>query len=252
MEITFLGTGTSQGIPVIGCSCEVCTSADSKDKRLRTSLMVKTGDIRLVIDSGPDFRYQMLRENVKSLDALIFTHEHRDHIAGLDDVRAFNWIQKKAMDLYAEPRVLKEIRDKFLYAFDNSYPGVPRLNLHAIEKANFDINGLSVIPIRLMHYKLPILGFRFGDLSYITDASYIAAEERKKLVGSRYLIVNALRREKHPTHFNLQEALQLIEEVQPEKAYLTHISHQMGTYSDILKDMPDSVIPAYDGLSFVV
>jgi len=252
LEITFLGTGTSQGIPVIGCSCDVCTSADTRDKRLRTSLMVNTGDIRLVIDSGPDFRFQMLREKVKSLDALLFTHEHRDHIAGLDDVRAFNWIQKKAMDLYAEPRVLKEIRDKFLYAFDNSYPGVPRLNLHAVEKAKFDIDGLSILPIRLMHYKLPILGFRFGDLSYITDASYISDEERKKLVGSRYLIVNALRKEKHPTHFNLQEALDLIEEVQPEKAYLTHISHQMGLYSDILKDLPDSVIPAYDGLSFVV
>lgn len=252
MEVTFLGTGTSQGIPVIGCSCGVCTSVDSRDKRLRTSLMVRTGNIRLVIDSGPDFRFQMLRENVKSLDALLFTHEHRDHIAGLDDVRAFNWIQKKAMDLYAEPRVLKEIRDKFLYAFDNSYPGVPRLNLHTIEEARFDIDGLSIIPIRLMHYNLPILGFRFGDLSYITDASYISDKERKKLAGSRYLIVNALRREKHPTHFNLQEALQLIEEVQPEKAYLTHISHQMGLYSDILKDLPDSVIPAYDGLSFVV
>ncbi|MEA1898903.1 MAG: MBL fold metallo-hydrolase [Bacteroidota bacterium] len=252
MEITFLGTGTSQGMPVIGCSCDVCTSVDSRDKRLRTSLMVKTGDIRLVIDSGPDFRYQMLRENVKSLDALLFTHEHRDHIAGLDDVRAFNWIQKKAMDLYAESRVLKEIREKFLYAFDNSYPGVPRLNLHAIEEAKFDINGLSILPIRLMHYKLPILGFRFGDISYITDASYISDEERKKLIGSRYLIVNALRREKHPTHFNLQEALQLIEEIKPEKAYLTHISHQMGLYSDILKDLPDSVIPAYDGLSFSV
>ena len=239
-------------MPVIGCSCDVCTSADSRDKRLRTSLMVKTGDIRLVIDSGPDFRYQMLRENVKSLDALLFTHEHRDHIAGLDDVRAFNWIQKKAMDLYAESRVLKEIREKFLYAFDNSYPGVPRLNLYAIEEAKFDINGLTIIPIRLMHYKLPILGFRFGDISYITDASYISDEERKKLVGTRYLIVNALRREKHPTHFNLQEALQLIEEINPEKAYLTHISHQMGLYSDILKDLPDSVIPAYDGLSFVV
>ena len=252
MDVTFLGTGTSQGMPVIGCSCDVCTSADYRDKRLRTSLMVETGDMRLVIDSGPDFRYQMLREKIKSLDALLFTHEHRDHIAGLDDVRAFNWIQKKAMDLYAEPRVLKEIRDKFLYAFDNSYPGVPRLNLHAIEEAKFEINGLTIIPIRLMHYKLPILGFRFGDLSYITDASYISDEERKKLAGSRYLIVNALRKEKHPTHFNLQEALQLIEEVQPEKAYLTHISHQMGLYSDILKYLPDSVIPAYDGLSFVV
>lgn len=252
MEVTFLGTGTSQGLPVIGCRCDACTSVDQRDKRLRTSLMLKTGNIRLVIDSGPDFRYQMLRENVKSLDALIFTHEHRDHIAGLDDVRAFNWIQKKAMDLYAEPRVLKEIKNQFLYAFDNYYPGVPRLNLHSIEEMNFDINGLSIIPIRLMHYKLPILGFRIGDISYITDASYIAPEERKKLVGSRYLIVNALRREKHPTHFNLQEAIQLIEELQPEKAYLTHISHQMGPYRDILKDLPDSVIPAYDGLTFVV
>jgi len=252
VEVTFLGTGTSQGLPVIGCSCDVCSSVDSKDKRLRTSLMLKTGNTRLVIDSGPDFRYQMLRENVKSLDALIFTHEHRDHIAGLDDVRAFNWIQKKAMDLYAEPRVLEEIKNKFLYAFDNSYPGVPRLNLHAVEETKFKIDGLSVMPIRLMHYKLPILGFRFGDLSYITDASYISPEERMKLNGSRYLIVNALRKEKHPTHFNLREALQLIETVQPEKAFITHISHQMGTYFNIIKDLPASVIPAYDGLSFTV
>ncbi len=252
MKITFLGTGTSQGIPVIGCNCDACRSDDPRDKRLRSSIMICTDNYRFVIDSGPDFRYQMLRENVKSLDAILYTHEHRDHIAGLDDIRAFNWVQKRAMELYAEPRVLKEIKSKFLYAFDNSYPGVPKLSLHTVNEQEIKLGDMSIQPIRLLHYNLPILGYRIGKLAYITDASFIEETEKKKLEGTEYLIVNALRKEKHPTHFNLEEALQLIDEINPRQAFLTHISHQMGLYREYSRELPANVIPAYDGLSFNV
>lgn len=251
MKLTFLGTGTSQGVPIIGCGCRVCSSQNSKDKRLRSSVWLQDDDISLVIDAGPDFRYQMLREKVKKLDAIILTHEHRDHIAGLDDVRAFNYIQRKPMDIYAEDRVLKAVKSEFLYAFvKNKYPGVPQINMHKVENHKFSINKLSVIPIRVMHYNLPIFAYRVGEMAYITDASFISPEEKKKLTGLKYLIVNALRKQEHPTHFNLKQALALIKELNPEKAFLTHISHQMGLHDEVEKELPENVHFALDGLSF--
>lgn len=250
LKLTFLGTGTSQGVPIIGCPCRVCSSTNSYDKRLRSSVLIRNETLTIAIDAGPDFRHQMLREKVGALDAILLTHEHRDHIAGLDDVRAFNYIQKRAMDIYAEERVQEEIRKQFLYAFEHDkYPGVPNLNLHTIGEKKFTIQGMSIVPIRVMHYKLPILGFRIGDLTYITDASNITVDEKKKFSDTKILIINALRMEEHPTHFNLSKALELVKEISPEKAYLTHISHQMGLYSEVQKELPANVFLAHDGLS---
>ncbi len=249
MKITFLGTGTSQGVPVIACNCAICQSTDSKDKRLRTSVMVEIQNKTLVIDSGPDFRQQMLRENVKSLDAIIFTHQHKDHIAGLDDVRAFNHVLQRPMDVYADDRVLKAIRNEFAYSFaENKYPGVPDINLHHIQSEIFNVGGVQVQPIQIMHLKLPILAFRIEDFTYITDANYISDIEKEKIKGSKVLVVNALRKKKHISHFTLEEALELIKEVKPERAYLTHLSHQMGKHEDIQKELPENVYIAYDGL----
>ena len=251
MKLTFLGTGTSQGVPIIACKCRVCTSSNSKDKRLRSSVLIEDNGHSLVIDSGPDFRYQMLRQKVKKLDAILFTHEHRDHIAGLDDVRAFNYIQQKPMDVYAEKRVHEAIKTEFLYAFEkDKYPGVPKINMHLVDNDLFQIKEVSILPIRVMHYKLPVFGYRIGDMAYITDASFISPEEKKKLVGLKFLIVNALRKEAHPTHFNLAQALELIDELAPENAFLTHLSHQMGIHEELEKIVPDNVHFAYDGLSF--
>jgi len=252
VELTFLGTGTSQGVPVISCPCAVCQSADPRDNRLRSSVLIRSEHISLVIDTGPDFRYQMLREKVKSLDAVLITHEHRDHIAGLDDVRAFNFVQQRPMDVYAEDRVREMIKTQFLYAFENNYPGVPRLNLHRIKEEDFKIGSLDIRPIRLMHYNLPILGFRIGDLAYLTDASYISSGEKEKLKGLRVLVVNALRKKKHPTHFCLDDALELISEIKPEKAFLTHISHQMGKAAEVQKELPREVQLAWDGLKIAL
>jgi len=251
VKLTFLGTGTSQGVPIIACKCRVCTSSNSKDKRLRSSVLIEDNEHSLVIDSGPDFRFQMLRQKVKKLDAIILTHEHRDHIAGLDDVRAFNYIQQKPMDVYAEKRVHEAIKTEFLYAFEkDKYPGVPKINMHLVDNDLFQINGLSILPIRVMHYKLPVFGYRIGNMAYITDASYISPEEKKKLEGLKFLIINALRKEAHPTHFNLAKALELIKELVPENAFLTHLSHQMGIHEELEKIVPENVHFAYDGLSF--
>lgn len=248
MKITFLGTGTSQGVPIIGCRCQVCRSNDPHDQRLRTSLMVESEGFTLVIDTGPDFRFQMLRTGVTSLDALLFTHAHRDHIAGLDDVRAFNFMQRRAMDVYAEERVQDEIKKHFVYAFSDVYPGRPRLNLNTIGEEPFNIGPWTVIPIRVMHDQLPILGFRIGRMTYITDASFISETEKKKILDGQVLIVNALRRELHPTHFNLSQALELIDEVKPCRSYLTHISHQLGLSSKVQEELPSDITLAYDGL----
>ncbi len=249
IEAIFLGTGTSQGVPVIACNCEVCKSNDLKDKRLRSSLLLKINGQNFVIDAGPDFRQQMLREEVNSLRAILLTHEHVDHIFGLDDIRSYNWIQKYPTDIYAEERVQIAIKRIFDYVFaDYKYPGIPKMQLHLIESKPFEIDGIEFIPIRCYHHKLPVYGFRVGDLTYITDANYIPKEELEKIKGTRILVINALRKEKHISHFNLKEALDIISEIQPEKAFLTHLSHSFGKHYDIQKELPENVFVGYDGL----
>ncbi len=252
MKITFLGTGTSQGVPIIGCKCKVCISSDPRDNRLRTSVLLRTESKTMIIDTGPDFRYQMLREQVLNLDAILYTHPHRDHIAGLDDVRALNFIHRKYMEIYAEESVLNEIRVNFSYAFSDVYAGRPRLNMNNITNRPFCIDDLEVVPVRMMHDALPILGFRIHDVCYLTDASSISKEEKKKIKNSKILIVNALRKQRHPTHFNLEQALYLIREMDPDRAYLTHISHQMGLHHEVSEELPENVFLAFDGLSIDV
>lgn len=253
-ELVFLGTGTSQGVPLIGCDCPVCLSDNIKDKRLRSSVLVRTETTTIVVDTGPDFRQQMLRENIKHLDAVVFTHEHKDHIAGLDDVRAFNFILKKKIPVFATQRVINALKREFYYAFeDEKYPGVPELDIHCIDKNPFVIGDLSITPVEVLHFQLPVLGFIFNDkIVYITDANYISDEEKEKIKNKDILILNALRKEKHISHFTLQEALELIEELKPQKAYLTHISHQLGKYDDVSKELPPNVFLSYDGLRIIV
>lgn len=253
MKVKILGTGTSQGVPVIACNCQVCQSTDPKDKRLRTSALINVDGVNIVIDAGPDFRQQMLREKVNDIDAILITHEHRDHVAGLDDVRAFNFMNKKPVDIYAEPRVQEAIKSDFAYSFvDNKYPGVPRINLYDLTLEPFEIKGVKITPIRLFHYKLPVFGFRIGDFSYITDANYISEEEKIKLFGTKYLVINALRKQKHISHFSLSESLEIIKDLSPKRAYITHISHKMGLHHDINEELPHGVSLAYDGLRFEV
>ena len=253
MVVTFLGTGTSQGVPVIACKCNVCTSSDARDNRLRSSIHISANGNSFVIDSGPDFRQQMLRYKITDLTALIFTHEHKDHIAGMDDIRAFNYIHEKKVEVYASEFVQIAMRREFPYVFDDSkYPGVPEINLHTIENKPFIIEGIEFIPIKVMHYKLPVFGYRIGDFTYITDANFIADEEKEKIKGSKILVLNALRKEKHVSHYNLNEALELIEELKPGTTYLTHISHQLGLHSEVEKELPANVFCAYDGLQIEV
>ncbi|HHB78823.1 MAG TPA: MBL fold metallo-hydrolase [Saprospiraceae bacterium] len=250
-SFTFLGTGTSQGIPVIGCDCDVCRSSDPKDKRLRVAGLVTFGEHRISVDAGPDFRQQMLSQNVKSLEAILLTHEHNDHIIGLDDIRPLYFRQKVDMPVYGLERVLAEVRERFSYFFlENRYPGVPRIELHPISKeTTFFIQGMPIVPIEVMHGKMPIMGYRFGDLVYITDAKSISEEETKKIIGCKTLIINALHHRVHHSHFNLDEALAFIEKVQPERAWLTHMSHIMGLHHQVNPKLPQNVSLAYDGLT---
>ena len=253
MKVKILGTGTSQGVPVIACNCNVCQSTDPNDKRLRAAALIEADGVNIVIDAGPDFRQQMLREKVSDIDAILITHEHRDHIAGLDDVRAFNFMNQKAIDIYAEERVQNVIKSEFFYSFEeNKYPGAPQINLQSINMEPFKIKNVTVIPIRVFHYKLPVFGFRIGDFSYITDANYIGEEEKEKLHGTKYLVINALRKRKHISHYSLSESLELIKELSPKRAYITHISHQMGLHHDVNEELPAGVSLAYDGLHFEV
>jgi len=253
VRITFLGTGTSQGVPIIACPCEVCQSIDPHNKRLRTSILVEDKGKVIVIDTGPDFRAQMLREKVKQLDAVVFTHEHKDHTAGFDDIRAFNFISKKKIDVYASARVEEAIRREYAYIFsDFKYPGIPEINLFPLRNELTTIHNIDFLPIEVMHYKLPVFGFRIGDFTYITDANFISETEKEKIKGSKVLVLNALRREPHISHFTIDEALKLIEELKPEKAYLTHISHQLGLHAVVSHELPEGVELAYDGLKINV
>lgn len=251
MKIIFTGTGTSQGVPVIGCRCEVCQSTDSKDKRLRTSAYVELNNgMHISIDSGPDFRQQMLRANVEKLHGVLFTHEHKDHVAGMDDVRSFNYLMRRDVDILATTNVLKALQREFHYVFDKDpYPGVPRINVIPITADPFDYHGQRIIPIQVMHYKMPVLGFRINDFTYITDANYISEAEKEKAKGSDVLVLNALRRESHISHFNLQEALDLVAELKPKQAYFTHISHLLGKHETVSEELPENVQLAYDGLT---
>ncbi len=248
-QAVFLGTGTSQGVPVIACNCEVCTSNNPKDIRTRTSLMLRIDDVNIVIDTGPDFREQMLRENVQHLEGIVFTHAHKDHIAGLDDIRAFNYRAKKPMEIFATKETLEGIKREFHYVFaDYKYPGVPQVDVQIIDDSKFEVQGIPFTPINVIHYKLPVKAFRIKDLTYITDANYISDEEMAKIQGSKVLIINALRKEEHISHFTLEQALAIIKMIKPNKAYLTHISHLMGKHDQVEELLPDNVQIAYDGL----
>ncbi|MDO9510803.1 MAG: MBL fold metallo-hydrolase [Bacteroidales bacterium] len=249
MKLTFLGTGTSQGVPVIACDCQVCQSKDMHDKRLRSSVMIETNEHCIVIDAGPDFRAQMLRAGVKRIDALLVTHGHKDHIGGLDDIRGFNYVMKKPVDVYATATVSKDIHRDFYYAFaDEKYPGVPDMNIHFIEDEAFYIDQLKIQPIPVMHHRLPVMGYRIGSLAYITDCSSISPDSMKLLENLDVLVINALRIKPHISHFNLDQALELAEILKPRKTYLTHISHKLGLHEDVKKILPHNVQQAYDGL----
>jgi phosphoribosyl 1,2-cyclic phosphate phosphodiesterase len=253
LKVTFLGTGTSQGVPVICCDCPVCSSLDFRDKRTRSAIHIEVFGKSIVIDTGPDFRSQMLRERIKKLDAVLFTHEHKDHTAGMDDIRSFNFVQKKDMPIFCTKKVLTQIKKEFAYVFEEiKYPGVPAVEPHVIQNAPFTVEGIEIIPIEVMHYRLPVFGFRIGDFTYITDAKTISPEEMDKIRGTKVLVVNALQKTHHISHFTLEEAVEIVEELKPEMAYFTHISHKLGTHHEIENGLPPNIRLAYDGLKIQV
>ena len=248
LKITFLGTGTSSGVPMIGCGCKVCTSTHKKDKRLRSSILVESETTTIVVDTTPDFRYQMLRANVKKLDAVLFTHPHKDHIAGLDDVRAYNYFQQKPMELYANSLTEEAIKREFAYAFsDKKIPGLPNLNLNTIDESPFMIGDIPVVPVLVWHLKMPVLGFRFGKFTYITDANKIDAAEKEKIKGSDVMVLNALRKQSHISHFTLDEAVAMVQELGVPSGYFTHISHQLGRHEEVNYTLPEGIALAFDG-----
>jgi phosphoribosyl 1,2-cyclic phosphate phosphodiesterase len=250
LTITFLGTGTSQGVPVIGCQCAICISTDARNKRLRSSVLLTKGDQKVIIDTGPDFRYQMLREKVNRLDAILLTHAHKDHIAGLDDVRAFNRMQAKPMDIYGDNRVHEAIKREFYYAFQPSpYPGIPQLQLHLLDGTPFELGHLSIQPIEVMHHLLPVYGFRIGDFAYITDAKTISTSEKAKLKGLSILVINALQIKPHISHFTLEEAIEMAKELGAKNTYFTHISHFLGLHEEVQAILPPTIHLAFDGLT---
>jgi phosphoribosyl 1,2-cyclic phosphate phosphodiesterase len=253
MKITFLGTGTSQGIPMIANNDPVCLSTDPKDKRLRSSVMISWGDVNYIIDCGPDFRQQMLRENVQSINGVLFTHEHADHTAGMDDLRPYTF-QMGEVPIYAQKRVIENLKIRFAYIFEtkNRYAGAPKLCENIVDSNSFMLDRVEVTPINIMHGNLPIVAYRFGKIAYITDLKTIAEEEKQKLQNLEILVVNALRIEDHPTHLNLEEALAFVDEIKPKKAYFTHISHKLGFHEMVQKSLPPNVFLSYDGLQLEV
>lgn len=253
MKVTFLGTGTSQGVPVIGCDCPVCSSLDFRDKRFRTAIHLDIDGKSIVIDTGPDFRQQMLREKIGSLDAILYTHQHKDHTAGLDDIRPYNFSQKKDIPIYGTKDVLEQIKMEFSYIFQEvKYPGVPAVIPNEITNSPFVAEGISVIPIEVLHYRLPVLGFRFKDFTYITDASFISKKELQKVKGTKVLVLNALQKEYHISHFTLEKAIEMVNIIKPDSAFFTHISHRLGNHKEVEDSLPENIRLAYDGLKIQI
>ena len=248
-ELTFLGTGTSQGVPMIGCGCDVCRSTDPRDKRLRSSVLVRHEGLTILVDAGPDFRQQMLREGISKVDAILLTHNHKDHTGGLDDIRAFNYMEKKATEIYCEKYVEDSLKMEYSYAFaENRYPGAPEWNVHIIDERPFDINGVEIVPVRGYHFKLPVLGIRFGNIAYCTDMNHIPDEELTKLRGLDHFVINSVRRGRHISHFSLEEAIATAGKVGASHSWITHLSHQLPPHEEFLRELPTSIQPAYDGL----
>ncbi len=248
-----LGTGTSQGVPIIGCKCDVCLSQDKKDKRLRTSALLQIDQTNIVIDVGPDFRQQMLINKIEKLDAVLITHQHNDHVIGLDDVRPFNFMQECSMPIYASTEVINDIQYRFDYAFaSDKYPGAPSFETYEIHNLPFEVQGISILPVDYMHGLLPVKGFRVNDFAYITDIKSISQNESDKLRGLSNLVVSALHHTQHHSHFNLEEALDLIAQLKPKQAYLTHLSHRMGLHEDISEVLPANVGVGFDGLEILI
>ena len=253
LDITILGSGTSTGVPLIGCNCEVCTSTNAKNKRLRTSIKISSPTTTVVIDTTPDFRYQMLRTHTTKIDAVVFTHPHRDHYAGLDDIRPFNYFSQKSMAIYANEITQVAIKRDFYYAFEkDKEDGLPEMILHTINKDAFTIGDIPFIPIHVMHRDMPVLGFRIGDFTYITDANFIPETEMEKIKGSKVFILNALRKQTHPTHYNLEQALEVAAALDIPKVYFTHFSHQIGLHEEVEANLPKGIHLAYDGMQFSI
>jgi phosphoribosyl 1,2-cyclic phosphate phosphodiesterase len=251
MKIVVLGSGTSQGVPVIACNCEVCRSLDYRDQRLRVSVYIEVDGVNLVIDTGPDFRQQMLRAKVKQLDAVIFTHQHKDHTAGMDDLRTFHHRQESDIPIYARQSVLEQLKHEFAYIFvekELKYPGVLSVIEKPIENQAFTIKGVDILPIEGLHHRLPVFGFRIKDFTYLTDINYISETELAKVKGTKHLILGALQRDPHISHYNLEQALAVIAQIEPQEAYLTHLSHKMGLHAAVERELPPNVHLAYDGL----
>lgn len=253
MKITILGSGTSQGVPVIGCDCPVCTSLDFRDNRFRTSIHIAVNEQSFIVDTGPDFRQQVLRSRIQKLDALLYTHEHKDHTAGMDDIRAFNFKQKRDMPIYGREQVLNQLKREYAYVFaEKKYPGIPQVEIHEITNNTFNIEGTEIIPIEVFHHKLPVFGFRIHDFTYITDAKTIAPAERDKIKGTKVLIINALQKEPHLSHFTLEEAIAFAQEIGAEKTYFTHISHRLGKHASVSEELPEGIHLAHDGLEISI
>jgi phosphoribosyl 1,2-cyclic phosphate phosphodiesterase len=253
MTITLLGTGTSTGVPMIGCDCAVCRSVDFRDKRLRTSVHIAVGGQSLVIDTGPDFRQQMLRLAPPRLDAVLFTHEHKDHTAGLDDIRAFNYRQQGDIPVYARASVLEQLRREFAYVFaERKYPGIPQVQIHEITDNPFIINSVEIIPINVLHHRLPVFGFRIGDFTYLTDLNHISESEMDKVRGSKVLVLDALQRSEHTAHYTLPQAVAVAEQIGADRTYFTHISHRMGLHHDVERELPPHIRLGYDGMEIMM